>query len=122
MRNRLKTDPLAAALLAVAKVRFELFRERFGRDPELNEPLLFDHDQGPAEAKQADPESNWSVPPSFARPTRAQYSACSATIYPLTCDECAAEREATRSRIDTVHCHNDYIAQSMRTESAAQGW
>ena len=54
-RNRLETDPLAAALLAVAKVRFELFRERFGRDPELNEPLLFDPDEAkPTEAKQAD--------------------------------------------------------------------
>ncbi|HJU29305.1 MAG TPA: hypothetical protein VJ718_09045 [Candidatus Binataceae bacterium] len=35
-------DSLAAALLQVAQVRYEAFRERFGRDPEPNEPLLFD--------------------------------------------------------------------------------
>ena len=32
---------LAAALIEVAKVRYEAFRERFGRDPEPDEPLLF---------------------------------------------------------------------------------
>jgi hypothetical protein len=33
---------LANALIEVAKVRFAMFRERFGRDPEPDEPLLFD--------------------------------------------------------------------------------
>src|SRR5260370_171985 len=33
---------IAAALIAVAQVRYEAFRERFGRDPEPEEPLLFD--------------------------------------------------------------------------------
>ena len=40
------SEPLIAALLEVAKVRFELFRERFGREPGPHEPLLFDPDQG----------------------------------------------------------------------------
>jgi hypothetical protein len=48
-------NPLMAALLEVAKVRFELFREHFGRDPEPDEPLLFDPDKGePTAATQAD--------------------------------------------------------------------
>jgi len=33
---------IASALLAVAQVRFAAFRERFGREPEPDEPLLFD--------------------------------------------------------------------------------
>jgi hypothetical protein len=33
---------LAAALIEIAKIRYEAFRERFGRDPEPDEPLLFD--------------------------------------------------------------------------------
>jgi hypothetical protein len=40
------SEPLIAALLEVAKVRFELFRERFGREPGPDEPLLFDPDKG----------------------------------------------------------------------------
>jgi hypothetical protein len=49
------SDPLVAALLEVARVRFELFREHFGRDPEPDEPLLFDPDKGePTAATQAD--------------------------------------------------------------------
>ena len=49
------SDPLVAALLEIAKVRFALFRERFGRDPEPDEPLLFDPDQGePTAATEAD--------------------------------------------------------------------
>jgi hypothetical protein len=43
------------ALLEVAKVRFALFRERFGRDPEPDEPLLFDPEKAePTAASQAD--------------------------------------------------------------------
>ena len=34
------------ALLEVARVRFALFRERFGRDPGPDEPLLFDPEKG----------------------------------------------------------------------------
>jgi hypothetical protein len=38
-------DPeTAAAVLEVLRLRFERFRERFGRDPEADEPLLFDPD------------------------------------------------------------------------------
>ena len=40
------SDPLVTALLEVAKVRFALFRERFGREPGLDEPLLFDPENG----------------------------------------------------------------------------
>jgi hypothetical protein len=40
------SEPLMAALLEVAKVRFELFREHFGREPGPDEPLLFDPDKG----------------------------------------------------------------------------
>jgi hypothetical protein len=49
------SDPLVAALLEVAKVRFALFREQFGRDPDPDEPLLFDPDQKePTVATHAD--------------------------------------------------------------------
>jgi hypothetical protein len=49
------SDPLVAALLEIAKVRFALFRERFGRDPAPDEPLLFDPDVcEPVAATQAD--------------------------------------------------------------------
>jgi hypothetical protein len=34
----------AAALLEVLRVRFARFQQRFGRDPEADEPLLFDPD------------------------------------------------------------------------------
>jgi hypothetical protein len=44
MRTPRFSDPSIAALLEIAKVRFALFRERFGRDPEPDEPLLFDPD------------------------------------------------------------------------------
>jgi hypothetical protein len=48
-------EDLAAALLEVAKVRYAAFRERFGRDPEPNEPLLFDPDKDePTAANWAD--------------------------------------------------------------------
>ena len=40
------SDPSIAALLEVARVRFALFRERFGRDPDPDEPLLFDPEKG----------------------------------------------------------------------------
>ncbi len=49
------SDSLIAALLEIAKVRFALFRERFGRDPGPDEPLLFDPEQDkPTAATQAD--------------------------------------------------------------------
>jgi hypothetical protein len=49
------SDPLVAALLEIAKVRFALFRERFGRDPAPDEPLLFDPDrEEPTAATRAD--------------------------------------------------------------------
>jgi hypothetical protein len=49
------SDPLMAALLQIARVRFALFRERFGRDPGPDDPLLFDPDQGePIAATEAD--------------------------------------------------------------------
>jgi hypothetical protein len=55
MRTPPVSDPLVAALLEIAKVRFALFRERFGRDPGLDEPLLFDPEQDvPTAATQAD--------------------------------------------------------------------
>jgi hypothetical protein len=55
MRTPSVSDPLVAALLEIAKVRFALFRERFGRDPGLDEPLLFDPEQDvPTAAAQAE--------------------------------------------------------------------
>lgn len=33
---------IASALLAVARVRYAAFRDRFGREPGPDEPLLFD--------------------------------------------------------------------------------
>jgi hypothetical protein len=35
-------SPVASALIAVAQVRYLAFCERFGREPEPHEPLLFD--------------------------------------------------------------------------------
>jgi hypothetical protein len=41
--------------MEIAKVQFALFRERFGRDPGPDEPLLFDPDQEePTAATRAD--------------------------------------------------------------------
>ena len=55
MRTPRVSDPSISALLEIAKVRFALFRERFGRDPEPDEPLLFDPDQEmPTAATRAD--------------------------------------------------------------------
>jgi hypothetical protein len=49
------SDPSIKALLEIARVRFALFRERFGRDPGPDEPLLFDPEKGePTAATQAD--------------------------------------------------------------------
>ena len=49
------SNPLVTALMEIARVRFQLFRERFGREPGPDEPLLFDPDQGgPTAATQAD--------------------------------------------------------------------
>ena len=55
MRTPPVSDPLVAALLEIAKVRFALFRERFGRDPGPDEPLLFDPNEAePTAATGAD--------------------------------------------------------------------
>jgi hypothetical protein len=55
MRTRCASDPLLAALLEIAKVRFALFLERFGREPGPDEPLLFDPAQEePTAATTAD--------------------------------------------------------------------
>jgi hypothetical protein len=35
-------DAIATALIKVAQVRYAAFRERFGREPRPDEPLLFD--------------------------------------------------------------------------------
>ncbi|HKV54554.1 MAG TPA: hypothetical protein VJN94_07900 [Candidatus Binataceae bacterium] len=46
---------MVEALLEIAKVRFAVFRERFGRDPEPDEPLLFDPEKDePTEATRDD--------------------------------------------------------------------
>jgi hypothetical protein len=42
MRKSSLPKPLIAALIEIARVRFELFHDQFGRDPEPDEPLLFD--------------------------------------------------------------------------------
>ena len=39
------TDRVALALLAITQVRFDAFCERFGREPEPDEPLLFDPEE-----------------------------------------------------------------------------
>jgi hypothetical protein len=50
-----ESDPVVTALLEIARVRFAFFRERFGRDPEPDEPLLFDPDKDePTEASKDD--------------------------------------------------------------------
>ncbi len=35
-------DIVASALIAIAQIRYEAFCEHFGREPEPDEPLLFD--------------------------------------------------------------------------------
>jgi len=46
---------IASALLEIARVRYEAFRDHFGRDPEPNEPLLFDPaEDEPIAASSAD--------------------------------------------------------------------
>jgi len=46
---------IATALLEIARIRYEAFREHFGRDPEPNEPLLFDpREDEPVAATAAD--------------------------------------------------------------------
>lgn len=46
---------IASALLEIARIRYEAFRERFGRDPEPDEPLLFDpSEDAPTAASAAD--------------------------------------------------------------------
>jgi hypothetical protein len=46
---------IKSALLEIARVRYEAFRERFGRDPEPDEPLLFDPaEDEPTAASAAD--------------------------------------------------------------------
>ena len=43
MKQRTSGDSLlAATMFEITRVRFEAFRDRFGRDPKPNEPLLFD--------------------------------------------------------------------------------
>jgi len=55
MRTLPVSDHLVSALLEIAKVRFALFRERFGRDPGPDDPLLFDPEQEePTAATTAD--------------------------------------------------------------------
>lgn len=46
---------IAAALIEIARIRYEAFRERFGRDPEPDEPLLFDpREDEPTAANSSD--------------------------------------------------------------------
>lgn len=35
-------DTVASALIAIAQIRYEAFCQHFGREPEPDEPLLFD--------------------------------------------------------------------------------
>ena len=37
-----RTTDLSAAVMRIAKLRYEMFRDRFGRDPYPDEPLFFD--------------------------------------------------------------------------------
>jgi len=39
------SEPVASALIAIAQVRYEAFCEHFGREPEPDEPLLFDPEE-----------------------------------------------------------------------------
>ncbi len=39
-----RQDSIESTLLKIASVRFEAFRDRFGRDPFPDEPLFFDPD------------------------------------------------------------------------------
>jgi len=48
-------DATVTALLEIARVRYAFFRERFGREPEPDEPLLFDPEKDqPTEANHDD--------------------------------------------------------------------
>ena len=41
-RSAWRGSAMTVALLGVADRRYRMFREKFGRDPELDEPLFFD--------------------------------------------------------------------------------
>jgi hypothetical protein len=36
------SDDIGVAMLKIARVRYDIFRSKFGRDPRPNEPLFFD--------------------------------------------------------------------------------
>lgn len=44
--SRRQTTDVGNAILRIARLRYEIFRERFGRDPEPDEPLFFDVSHG----------------------------------------------------------------------------
>ena len=48
-----RQTPLESALLKIASLRFQAFRDRFGRDPYPDEPLFFD----PTQDEPVAPES-----------------------------------------------------------------
>jgi hypothetical protein len=39
------SDDIGMTMLKIAHMRYQLFRARFGRDPEANEPLFFDPEE-----------------------------------------------------------------------------
>ncbi len=62
-----RQTPLESALLKIATVRFQAFRDRFGRDPFPDEPLFFD------------PEQDQPVPPASDEMRSQLLAAASAT-------------------------------------------
>lgn len=43
---RRQTTDVGSAILRIARLRYQIFRERFGRDPGPDDPLFFDVSQG----------------------------------------------------------------------------
>jgi hypothetical protein len=40
-----QSDDIGTAMLKIARMRYQIFRDRFGRDPGPDEPLFFDSSQ-----------------------------------------------------------------------------
>jgi hypothetical protein len=48
------SDDIGMAMLKIAHMRYQMFRARFGRDPEPHEPLFFDPEESVPVVAEAD--------------------------------------------------------------------
>ena len=64
-------DDIGMAMLKIARVRYQIFRARFGRDPGPDDPLFFDSLRDPPEV--AGDAEMWSQVMEAAAVTRSDY-------------------------------------------------